>query len=289
MVNLFRKLYHATFNRPVAKLKKSVGINLPAQSLPFKDYTTRRNDIKFVDPLSDDELKELNHLLNWNCFVVDAHGRRFGSQARPGKRSSPQPIPDRRLTIIDDTFKLANKHVLEVGCFEGIHTIGLCQRAKQVTACDSRIENVVKTIVRCALFDYHPTVFKYNLEDEQPPFPLDADVMHHIGVLYHLKDPVSHLLSLGHYIREGIMLDTHYALDQDATESYTVQGQTYPFKRHREGGYQDVFSGMYDFARWLTLNDLTNLLQQSGFEQVDIIETREERNGPRVLLIAKRI
>jgi tRNA (mo5U34)-methyltransferase len=37
---------------------------------------------------------------------------------------------------------LSNKDVLEIGCFEGIHTIGLCNYSRRVYAVDSRIENV---------------------------------------------------------------------------------------------------------------------------------------------------
>ena len=98
--------------------------------------------------------------MNWNCFVVDSNGRRFGNQAYQNKRSQPQTIPDKRILLMDEYFSLADKHVLEVGCFEGIHTIGLSKYANRVTAVDSRIENIVKTIVRCSLFGFHPTIFK---------------------------------------------------------------------------------------------------------------------------------
>ncbi|MEM6349169.1 MAG: DUF1698 domain-containing protein [Cyanobacteria bacterium P01_D01_bin.14] len=256
--------------------------------LPFDGYQANRNAIPGVDNLSDDELQELNQMLDWKAFAVDSHGRRFGNWAGPGKRNKPQIIPNRRILVMDDYFQLADKHVLEAGCFEGFHTIGLCQRAKRVTAFDSRIANVVKTTVRCGLFDCHPTVFRLNIEDCPDYTPCQADVMHHIGVLYHLKDPVTHLLSLGQYIRKGVMLDTHYATAQAAEETYTVKGQAYRFKRHQEKGYADVFSGMYPFARWLLLEDITSLLKQTGFGRIDVIETRQEKNGPRVLLIAQR-
>ena len=36
----------------------------------------------------------------------------------------------------------------EVGCFEGIHTIALCQLGAEVVAVDARIENTVKRIAR---------------------------------------------------------------------------------------------------------------------------------------------
>ncbi|MBW4644604.1 MAG: DUF1698 domain-containing protein [Goleter apudmare HA4340-LM2] len=259
------------------------------EELPFKGFDEQRNAIKFVDFLSDEDLQELNNILKWNCFVVDTNGRRFGNLAWHGKRNTPQIIPDRKILLMNEYFNLADKHVLEIGCFEGIHTIGLSQYAKQVTAFDSRIENVVKTIVRSSLFGLHPTVFKLNVEEDLTQYwdLLSADVMHHVGVLYHLKNPVQHLLDLKKYIRLGLMLDTHYALDQDAQETYEVNGKKYAYKKYREQGYADVFSGMYESSKWLRLDDIVSILKEVGFGQVDIVEHRDERNGPRVLLLAK--
>ena len=257
--------------------------------LPLKGYEEERNEIKFVDLLSDSDLIELNNILNWNCFTVDRHGRRFGNAAWQGKRSKPEVIPDRRILLLNDRFDLATKHVLEIGCFEGIHTIGLCQYAKKVTAIDARIENVVKTIVRCAFFRYCPTVFKCDVEER----PLDvnllaADVAYHIGVLYHLKDPVGHLLDLGSFIHRGLLMDTHYALEQEVRETYEVNGTVYPYKRYREPDSSEVFSGIYDHSKWLMLHDIIDSLSHAGFTKVEVIERRNERNGPRVLLIGKR-
>jgi 2-polyprenyl-3-methyl-5-hydroxy-6-metoxy-1,4-benzoquinol methylase len=259
--------------------------------LPFTGYEEQRNEIKFIDFLTDEDLQELNNILRWNCFVVDSHGRRFGNQARSNKRNTPQIIPDRRIVLMDEYFNLADKHVLEIGCFEGIHTIGLSQYAKSLTAFDSRIENMVKTIVRCSLFGVQPTIFKFNIEEQellnQNLDLLSADVMHHVGVLYHLIDPVQHLFDLKKYIRFGLMLDTHYALEQEAKDTYEVNGKTYAYKKYREGGYADVFSGMYESSKWLKLDDIVSILKEVGFDQVDIIEDKNERNGPRVLILAK--
>ncbi|MBW4613045.1 MAG: methyltransferase domain-containing protein [Desmonostoc vinosum HA7617-LM4] len=258
--------------------------------LPLSGFNQHQNEIKFIDCLSDQDLQELNDILQWNCFVIDSHGRRFGNQAGHNKRNTPQIIPDKRILLMNEYFNLADKHVLEIGCFEGIHTIALAKLAQQVTAFDARIENVVKTIVRCSLFGLHPTIFKLNIEEDCQNYQdlLKTDVMHHVGVLYHLKDPVQHLLDLGKYIRQGVMLDTHYALDQDATETYEVNSKKYYYKRSQEGGYNDVFSGMYELAKWLKLDDIVSLLNETGFRKVEIIEHRNERNGPRVLLIASK-
>jgi hypothetical protein len=179
--------------------------------------------------------------------------------------------------------------VLEFGCFEGIHTVGLSQFARQVTAVDGRIENVTKTIVRTAFYGYRPTVFQHDVEEASARIELlQADILHHVGVLYHLRDPVRHLLDLGGYIRLGVMLDTHYALPEEASESYLVNGRKYSYKRYQERGPTDVFSGLHAHSKWLPVDVISDLLKESGFGRVEVVETRLERNGPRVLLFASR-
>ena len=242
-----------------------------------------------VDALSDEDLIELNGLLDWNCFIADANGRRFGKLAWGSKRSSSQTIPDRRIILMHEKFDLSSKHVLEVGCFEGVHTLGLLEYSKKVTAVDSRIAHVIKTIVRIGMFGKNATVFKCNLEEINLDYSLlQADLLHHVGVLYHLKDPVRHLLDLHKYIKKGLMLDTHYCLPEEATHSYVISGKKYPYKKYLEFGTKEAFSGMYDHSKWLLLDDIKGCLIKAGFEKVDIIEKRSERNGPRVLLFAEK-
>jgi tRNA (mo5U34)-methyltransferase len=259
------------------------------EQFQFSGFVEDRVATKHVDVLSDDELRELNALLRWHCFTADAHGRRFGRRAWPGKRDAPQPIPDRRIVLLHEKFGLSDKHVLEVGCFEGIHTIGLSMFARSVTAVDSRMENVVKTLVRCAFFDTKPTVFKCDLENSEDLARLpESDVLHHVGVLYHLVDPVTHLLKIARLVRFGIMLDTHVALENQARKSYMAGGRTFRYWHFGEGGRREVFSGMSDHAKWLLLADILALLREAGFPNIDIAEERTERNGARVLLFARR-
>jgi SAM-dependent methyltransferase len=251
-------------------------------------YEEGRVPTPFVELLDDDDLRRLNELLPWHCFTVDGKGRPFGRPAWEGKRADPQPIPEWRIPMFDERFGLAGKHVLEVGCFEGVHTIALADRAARVTAIDGRVENVVKTIVRCAFFDRHPTVFACDLESPQaPPELLRADLCAHIGVLYHLTDPVGHLRELGDWVGEGLMLDTHYALPEEVTGEYESQRATYRYKRWAEER-EDPISGMREHAKWLLLDDLVEVLERAGFHGVEIAEQREERNGARVLLFAER-
>jgi tRNA (mo5U34)-methyltransferase len=269
-------------------MERRVSHRSPATA-PRHGYTEHRHEIAYVDPLSDEDLSRLNELLPWKAFTVDRHGRRFGAVAWQGKRDRPEPVPDRRTLILDQRFGLADKHVLEFGCFEGIHTVGLMRFTARVTAVDGRIENVAKTILRTALYGYHPRVFVHDVDRVPANYDqLQADVLHHVGVLYHLRDPVRHLLEIGRYVRLGVMLDTHYALEAEAQLIDEVNGREYRYKRFQEQGRADVFSGLGDSSRWLSLDLIIGLLQETGFADVEVIEKRQERNGPRVLLIARR-
>jgi tRNA (mo5U34)-methyltransferase len=252
-------------------------------------YSEARAEGPFLERLTDEDLRRLNDLLPWRCFTVDSQGRPLGGAAWRGKRVAPQPIPDPRIELFHERFDLSDKHVLEIGCFEGVHTIALCRLAQRVTAVDARVENVAKTVVRCAFYDERPRVFTWDAEsDEGADELIEADLCHHVGVLYHLEDPVRHLRRLAPRIARGLMLDTHYAADADAADEYEVDGDRFRFKRYDEVGRGDVFSGMRPTSKWLRLEDIARVLSAAGFGTVDVVETRDERNGPRVLLFAER-
>ena len=242
-----------------------------------------------LELISDAELAALNHLLPWHAFVIDGRGRRLGDTAWAGKRVEAQVVPDPRVLDMDQRFGLGDKIVLEIGCFEGVHTIALCQRAAGVIAIDARAENVVKTLARAAMFDCWPKAYIVDVEDRNADKSrLAADLAHHVGVLYHLQDPVAHLMDLGQYVRRGLMLDTHVATDEQATSCYTSSGGEWRYWRYGESGRLDPFSGMYGHAKWLALEDLELALRTAGFPRVEIVERREERNGLRVRLFAER-
>lgn len=280
---LIRRLPSKRLRAALAELTK-----VP-NAVPLKGFQPAKAPAGFVDLLTDGELEELNSLLPWKCFTADASGRRFGWPASASKRNVPQEIPDYRTPMLDAEFSLRGKHVLEVGCFEGVHTTGLATLGATVTAIDSRMENVVKTMVRTGFHGYPVKVFKCDVEKSEDFARLpEADIVHHIGVLYHLKDPVSHLLAMGRLAKVGVMLDTHIARPEEATRSYRAAGREFSYKHYREGGYENVFAGMYDHAKWLTLNTIRLLLTEIGFGRIRVIEERDERNGPRVLLIAAR-
>jgi Protein of unknown function (DUF1698) len=242
-----------------------------------------------IETLDDDSLRMLNELLPWQCFTVDSKGRRLGGSAWSGKRDIPQPLPDPRVVRLHELVDLVDKKVLEVGCFEGVHTVALCQRAAQVYAIDARIENVVKTTVRSALYGCRPIVDVVDVESasmmEQVP---RVDVVHHVGVLYHLADPVRHLTWLAEKTDVALMLDTHIAQPEETDVDYETRFGRIRARLYREGGRRDVFSGLYDHAKWLTEDDLIEVLRRLGLDDVRVRETRKERNGTRLWLLVSR-
>lgn len=257
--------------------------------LPLDGFQQNNIESGQIEFLGDDDLARLNSLLPWMCFTADSQGRRFGNPAWKGKRNTPQLIPDRRIVWLDSLLNLSDKSVLEFGCFEGIHTIALAQRAAKVYAIDSRIENVVKTIVRANLLGFTPTVSVCDLEQEKDVDRLPViDVIHHVGVLYHLKDPVNHLIKLGAIARQAILLDTHYATNDMANLTFDVGRNAYRYYHYTEKGRDEVFSGMYDHAKWLLLDDIKKILSDIGFSDIRVCNDVQQRNGPRVPLCATR-
>lgn len=259
-----------------------------ASALPVAGYPPGA-PAGYVEDLDDRELALLNDILPWQCFTVDSRGRRFGNRRRPGKRETPQPIPDWRVGVADERFGLAGKRVLEVGCFEGVHTIALCRAAASVTAVDAHLANVVKTVVRCNLYGHRPAVYRSDVERWADGDGLEFDVVFHVGVLYHLRDPVAHIARLGKVCRAGLLLDTMVAREEEATRMMAVGGRELRYRPLAEplGDYQ-VLAGMYPESRWLLLADLVTLLGEAGFGPVEVVDERDERNGRRVTLAATK-
>jgi SAM-dependent methyltransferase len=236
--------------------------------------------------LSDRDLEEVNQMLDWHAGTL-LEGRLLGRLGvRPGKRTEPGPVPDPRIVTLDRLINLRDKAILEVGCFEGIHTLGLRMFAESVTAVDVRPVNVVKTLARLSFHGAWAKVFVADVEKLDPSFGT-FDVVFHCGVLYHLMSPVEHLLTVGRMCRH-LFLDTHVARDERRMESFRSDDFSYVGAYHDEGGWVDPFSGTGRYGLWLTSDSLKGALQQAGFRETRIIEEREERNGPRLALLASR-
>lgn len=240
---------------------------------------------KYDVTLKDEDLEEINRMLPWYAGSQLEDGRLVGSvTARPGKREELGRVPDKRITRLHSTLDLEGKKVLEIGCFEGIHTLGLCMYGADVTAVDLRPINVIKTAARLACYGYSASVFPLDVEDPGVNLP-DFDVVFHCGVLYHLEDPVTHLKRLLPHCR-AIYLDTHVANADAEDATLEIGGRKYLGHQHHEGGWNDPFSGRGRGAFWMRTSDLIELLDEAGFES-EIWSERDERNGLRIGLLAQ--
>jgi len=236
---------------------------------------------------SDADLHEINQLLDWHAGAPLPDGRILGSiERKPSKHAAPGVIPDARIRLLNKLTPLKNKKVLEIGCFEGIHTAGLKTFDCDLTAIDVRPQNVIKTLTRLSWHGLSAEVFQYDAEAIEPSFP-QFDIVFHIGVLYHMMRPVQHLHNIVH-IGELLFLDTHVATEGPDVKSFDVGGKTYRGQAYVEGGWKNPFSGKDPSALWLTEESLMDALAHAGFAQTRLLQRRDERNGLRLLVLAGR-
>ncbi|MEJ0059379.1 MAG: class I SAM-dependent methyltransferase [Terricaulis sp.] len=236
-------------------------------------------DFRAVD-LDGQAIQDANRLFDWRAVTRLPNGQLLGKPS-PGKREEEQRVPDTRIELLDKHVGLAGKSVLEVGCFEGIHTLGLRRYTENVTAIDVRPVNVFKTLARLSMHGADAKVFVADCEKLDPSFGT-FDIVFHIGVLYHVVRPVEHLALVGK-LAPTLYLDTHIAAAGDRCDVETIDGHAYASKRTDEGGWKDPFSGAHKTARRLDLDSLTRAIENAGYTAQRLVQYRQERNGPRVV------
>lgn len=244
-----------------------------------------------VSTFSDADLQTFNQLLPWAAMTVDSSGRILGQPWSAAKRSGVHNLLDPRQVAFDAAFSLSGRHVLEVGCFEGIHSVGLLLLGASVTAVDGRMENVLKTLARVWAYGMKCDVAKWDFEEAPSVLlPERWDVLHHIGVLYHLSDPIGHLNTVLPRTTGAVLLDTHVADSAEAADlEYVVDGVKVRYRRKSEPhAAHSPFAGMRDHAKYLVLEDLVEHLQGHGFKDVKVVSNSLERNGRRVTVWAFR-
>ena len=234
--------------------------------------------------LSESAIRDVNSMLDWHA------GTEMGGQiigrlgVTANKRTKPEAVPDYRIVKLHELINLTGKSILEVGCFEGIHTLGLRLYSEDVTAIDIRPSNVVKTLTRLSVYGSNAKVFIADVEKLSADFGR-FDLVFHCGVLYHLMSPVEHLFAVAKMCRY-LFLDTHIARDEPQLMEQNFAGHTYRGAYHDEAGWMDPFSGKDPKSFWMLKDDLYQALRHAGFSSISVIEEREERNGPRLAILA---
>ena len=258
-------------------------------------HPVRPADLSFLSghpmPLSaleQPELDALNSLLPWGAMTTDKDGRVVGASWSRSKRTMVQKLVDSRIILFNKVLPLKGRHVLEVGCFEGIHTIGCAAHGERVTGVDIRMENVLKSLARLWAYGIKADVCVWDLEKGEPPATVPArwDILHHVGVLYHLSNPAEHLALALDRTTAGLLLDTHVATDlEDASGVYEALGRKFSYS-HKDETPISPFAGVLDHDKWLLVEDLEWICKDRGFTDVRVQNIRDERNGKRVLLWA---
>jgi methyltransferase family protein len=227
-----------------------------------------------IDSLTDIQLEAINKRYGWLTGTRDSKGRVLGN---PGVVFD---IPERRVEIAHKAVCLTGKTVVEFGSLEGGHTVALCRLAGKVVCLEGRDKNIEKTRERCRLYGVTPEIVKADLEYDIPP---KADVFFHSGVLYHLQDPVGHLIKLRD-LTDAIVLDTHHVKDPTVKYECPIDGKLYDCWLYNEPS-SNPKAGLRPFSRWLALKDIVGLLSQ-WFSKVEVARDEKERNGPRATIVA---
>lgn len=236
--------------------------------------------------LSNQQLQDFQEVVAWQTGMRLPDGRVLGV---PGKRGNITDGLDPRVRIVWERLQPENKSILEFGVLEGNLTAqlaGICQR---VVGLEIRPKNIAGALIRLFVHGVGNAQLRLqdvrDLDDDLGRF----DIAFHVGVLYHLPDPVSHLARVAQ-IADDLVLCTHYAKETLPLPdtSLTWGGETYRGKVWPEGEWGNAFAGVEPTAVWLYQEDLLRLLRDLGYASVELVEDRQERNGPRLRVLARQ-
>lgn len=245
---------------------------------------------------SSEDISRLSVLLPWSApsqcsqFLI-------GFPYNAKKRTKLAAIPDTLVKELDNIVGFNQKHVIESGCFEGIHSVSMAMLGAQVYGFDVRIENVLKSIVRSwAYGQASSTCFDLlNIENTSisdfynTTYPdLDVDFYHCRGVLYHLKKPYEYCAQIAALNPAFIYFHTQVASNEQANEAIETPLGSFKFFNYREKGRVSPFAGVEDCAKWFTASSLKSFMAELGYRQVVFERLKEERNGLRLQILLTR-
>ncbi len=234
---------------------------------------------------TDAQLAEFLGAHPWKTSRPLADGRAFGE----GKGALGNVPTDARVELVRKRIG-DGKRVMEIGACEGQHSVLLAQFCREVCAVEVRPRNVVGALIRQFLWGVRNVTNVLTDARGLDPGMGKFDLIFHVGVLYHLLNPVEHLHSLKPF-GDALLLDTHYATDECKKmppSSITWQGRTWQTRKYRESGWGDAFSGVDDHSEWMQKEDLLQVVRDIGFPKIEIFRDVVERNGPRIGLLALR-
>ena len=196
------------------------------------------------------------------------------------------PDPDWRISPFLKHYGTPIHTVVEFGCWTGRHTAMLVTGGfNHVRAVDARPRNVAATLLRLSLLEPLAT-YQVKVDDVETADP-GEDCLCHIGVLYHLQDPIAHLNRILSKVKV-LCLGTHINHKGMEQGTYESCGKTYHTGVYREYGWGDELSGLESYSRWLEYTDIMELVDSYGFKRVHLEIETGNQNGSWLQLLVER-
>lgn len=140
------------------------------------------------------------------------------------------------LKELDKIFPLANKSVIEFGCFDGYQSLGLCHLNAKLTCLDARADNVIKTRAAINAVGFDVPVYMDDFHNAHASKYGRYDLAFAHGVYYHSVAPfvfLENLISLS----DCIFLGGFCATENLPSEQWHIleyQGESYRAKHYIE-------------------------------------------------------
>ena len=176
--------------------------------------------------------------------------------------------------------------ILELGSLEGAQSFILAEHpgVERVVALEGREANLRKARFVQALLQIRNVEFiQANLEIADLTAFGKFDAIFCCGLLYHLPEPWKLLAQLP-AVAPLLFIWTQYCTENEARDV----GNGLRGKTHIEGGADEPLSGMSPTAIWLTLESLREVLQESGYKNIEVLhDNPAHTNGPAVTIGAR--
>lgn len=220
---------------------------------------------------------------NWHC--------RFPFERLAASDKKYPFLSEPRIEELLKRVKIEGAEVLELGCLEGMHSLILQERgAGRVTAIEGRRENFLKCLTIKNAFNLKRCRFLYgDLNKVLPVLSGRFDLCLALGVLYHLRDPVSLVYRIAG-LSDKLFVWTHYCTEDypgARTTEIDYRGKSYRGKRVREDT-GDYLSGLEGESFWMYEQDLLRLVKDAGFGKLDLIGKQEHEHGPAMTFLAEK-
>lgn len=223
---------------------------------------------------SDPIAVDFRRLAPWiSKFVIN--GKTYGGDAF-------DPGSDDRIDQFFEFFP-EPKRILELGSFEGGHTVRLAQgpSVEQVVGIEGRQLNVERaTLIRRLLGATNVEFVLANLETADLTSFGDFDTVFCCGILYHLPRPWEILEQIAR-VSSQVFIWTHYTHEEAADT--TANG--YEGRFLEAAGLSHPLGGMSSGSFWPTRDSLHRMLADQGFDEIHTIKDDPDHiDGPAITL-----